>query len=181
MNTVSRPRFWAALTAVIFALCGIYLTLGGVWLLSYGDTPYYAVCGIALLATAYLVWTGRPAAFWLYTLIILGSLAWAIGEIGIDFWSLVPRGDVIVILGIWLLLPFVSRQITTSRLATFPLAGSVLLALIVVVVAFVQDPSDKEGNLPTDKIAAAGSDAPQVPMATGRLTVVPSMAIASRR
>lgn len=163
MNTVSRPRFWAALTAVIFALCGLYLTIGGVWLLSYGDTPYYAVCGIALLATAFLAWKGRPAAFWLYTLVILGSLAWAIGEVGIDFWSLVPRGDVVVILGIWLLLPFVSRQITTSRIAKLPLVGSVALALIVVVVAFVQDPGDQAGNLPTAKIAAAGSDAGQMP------------------
>ncbi|AOX20140.1 glucose/quinate/shikimate family membrane-bound PQQ-dependent dehydrogenase [Kozakia baliensis] len=163
MSTIIRSRRWVVLTALIFALCGVYLAVGGAWLLTYGDTPYYLICGLALLGVSFLVWRGNQAALWLYTAVILGSLIWAIGEVGIDFWSLVPRGDIIVVLGIWLLLPFVTRQIPAGRAATLPLAASVALAIVVVLVAFVQDPSDKVGNLPTDKVADAGADAAQVP------------------
>ncbi|CAI9121150.1 glucose/quinate/shikimate family membrane-bound PQQ-dependent dehydrogenase [Brytella acorum] len=159
MTVHSRSRAWATLTVVIFALCGAYLAIGGLWLLSYGDTTYYAVCGLALLGVAFLVHSGRQAALWLYTIVLLGSVAWAISEVGMDFWSLLPRCDLVILLGAWLLIPAVTRQIPAGTIAKLPLSAAVVISAATVVVAFMGDPGDRADSLPTDKIADNAMDA----------------------
>ncbi|MFT8886919.1 MAG: hypothetical protein ABF946_12050, partial [Acetobacter papayae] len=77
MTTFSRASIPIILTALLVALIGLGLTIGGTWLLSYGDTPYYLLCGLAMLASAVLLYRKKPAALWVYTAITLGSLLWA--------------------------------------------------------------------------------------------------------
>ncbi|GAN53731.1 glucose/quinate/shikimate family membrane-bound PQQ-dependent dehydrogenase [Tanticharoenia sakaeratensis] len=163
MNTHTRARPLVLLTAVVTALIGAYLAVGGVWLLSYGDTPYYLICGLAMFATAFLLYRGRASALWVYAAITIGSLIWAVAEAGFDFWSLVPRGDVIVILGIWLLLPFITRPLAANRATIAPLAASVALAIVVVLFSITQDPYSFDGNLPTQIVNANPSDSGTVP------------------
>ncbi|GAJ27589.1 PQQ-dependent membrane-bound glucose dehydrogenase [Acidomonas methanolica] len=151
------------LTALLVALIGLALTIGGAWLTTYGDTPYYLVCGIAMLATAFLLYRGKAAALWVYAAITLGSLIWAIAEAGFDFWSLVPRGDVIVIVGIWLLLPFIRRPLGATRATIVPLGASLVLAVLVVAFSLTQDPYSLDGTLPTQVANAAPGDAAAMP------------------
>ena len=103
-----RPSPILMLTSLLLALVGLYFAVGGAWLAALGGSLYYVVTGVVLLATAALVWRRHPAALWLYALILLGTLAWALWEVGFDFWALAPRGDVIAPFGVWLLLPFVA-------------------------------------------------------------------------
>src|SRR5579872_3649178 len=105
----TRPRAAAIVTIVILALFGLAPTIGGGWLIALGGSPYYLIAGLALLIAAFLVWRQRSEALWLYAVLLLGTLIWAIWEVGLDFWSLAPRGDLLVPLGIWLLLPFAVR------------------------------------------------------------------------
>ena len=91
------------LTATFIAIIGLVLTGGGGWLLSLGGSAYYLVTGIAFLLTADLLFRRSAAALWLYALVVLGSLGWALWEVGFDWWQLGPRGGVLVLLGIWLL------------------------------------------------------------------------------
>ncbi len=47
-------------------LSGVYLFAAGVWLVSLGESPYYANAGIAMRVIAWLVWRGTARAL-LYT------------------------------------------------------------------------------------------------------------------
>ncbi len=78
------------LAAIVFALIGLALGGGGAKLLMLGGSPYYLIAGIGFLLTAILLFMRKAAAIWLYTLVILGSLTWAVWEVGFDWWQLGP-------------------------------------------------------------------------------------------
>ena len=158
------------LTAAVIAIIGLVLTGGGGWLLSLGGSPYYLVTGIAFLVTAILLFRRSSAALWVYALVILGSLGWAIYEVGFDWWQLGPRGGVIVLLGLWLMLPAIRRPLgfaspTGTRYAAsaLPLAVAVLVAIGVAGFSLTQDPHDLAGDLPTDIVNATPALGGNVP------------------
>ncbi|WDZ78875.1 glucose/quinate/shikimate family membrane-bound PQQ-dependent dehydrogenase [Ensifer adhaerens] len=149
------------LTAIVFALIGLVLGGGGAKLLVLGGSPDYLVVGIGFLLTAVLLFMRKSAAIWLYAFIIVGSLGWAISEVGFDWWQLGPRGGVIVLLGLWLMLPSVRRPLgfespTGERYAVsaWPLAIAVLISVGVAGYALTLDPHDIRGDLPSDVVAA---------------------------
>ncbi|MDQ0473371.1 glucose/quinate/shikimate family membrane-bound PQQ-dependent dehydrogenase [Labrys wisconsinensis] len=159
MADPSRRSMAILITTAVFALIGLYLLAGGGWLLALGGSAYYLIAGLALLATAVLLWRRSQAALWLYAALLVGSIAWAIHEVGFDFWALAPRGDILVPLGIWLLLPLVTRRLgPASGAAKLPLAVGVVASLAVVGYALTQDPQDIAGSLPP---ASAGAPAPK--------------------
>src|SRR3546814_5599157 len=69
------------------------------------------------LATGLLVFYGNALALWLYAATVLVSLVWALWEVGLDWWALAPRGDVVIVLGILLALPWIARSLTQSHVA----------------------------------------------------------------
>ena len=102
------------LTAILFDIIGIVLVAGGGWLVALGGSPYYLVAGLFFLATGIFLFLKRPVAIWIYAALILGSLAWAVWEVGFDWWQLGPRGGIIVLLGLWLMLPAIRRPLGFS-------------------------------------------------------------------
>ncbi|HSX73251.1 MAG TPA: glucose/quinate/shikimate family membrane-bound PQQ-dependent dehydrogenase [Shinella sp.] len=158
------------LTAALIAIIGLVLTGGGGWLLSLGGSPYYLVTGLAFLATAILLFRRSGAALWLYALVILGSLGWAVWEVGFDWWQLGPRGGVIVLLGLWLMLPAIRRPLgfasptgTSYPASALPLAVAVLVSIGVAGFAMTEDSHDIAGSLPTEvanATPALGGDVP---------------------
>jgi quinoprotein glucose dehydrogenase len=161
LAAAQRSSLILILTAIILALIGIYMGAGGAWLVHLGGSPYYLITGAALLATAVLVWRGRAAALWLYALILLGTLAWALWEVGFDFWALAPRGDVIAPLGVWLLLPFIATRLEPAgRGARVALGTAVLLAVVTLGIALTRHPHAiadiaPEAQMPAGDIAEA--------------------------
>ncbi|SIQ12448.1 quinoprotein glucose dehydrogenase [Rhizobium sp. RU35A] len=151
------------ITAILFALIGIALAGGGAQLLMLGGSAYYLITGIAFLVTAILLFLRRSAALLLYSLIVIGSLIWAIWEVGFDWWQLGPRGGVVIVLGLWLLTPWIRRPLgftspnTGARYGAGagPLAIAVVLAIAVAIFSMLANSTDMEGRLPEDKIAAA--------------------------
>lgn len=140
MTATARPPIIVIITSLVLALVGLYLGIGGAWLLAVGGSAYYLLAGIFIVMTAILVWMRRPAAFWVYAAVMLGTLIWAIAEVGFDFWQLAPRGDVLAPLGVWLLLPFVARRIAVpARAAKAALGVTVLLAVVTLGASLTQD------------------------------------------
>nr|WP_298100022.1 glucose/quinate/shikimate family membrane-bound PQQ-dependent dehydrogenase [uncultured Shinella sp.] len=159
-----------SLTATLVALIGLVLTGGGGWLLSLGGSPYYLVTGLAFFVTAILLFRRSSAALWLYALIVLGSLGWAIWEVGFDWWQLGPRGGVIVLIGLWLMLPAIRRPLgfasptgTRYPASALPLAVASLVAIAVAGYSMTQDPHDLSGALPTDVVNATPALGGNVP------------------
>lgn len=159
-----------SLTATLVALIGLVLTGGGGWLLSLGGSPYYLVTGLAFIVTAILLFRRSSAALWLYALIVLGSLGWAVWEVGFDWWQLGPRGGVIVLIGLWLMLPAIRRPLgfasptgTRYPASALPLAVASLVAIAVAGYSMTQDPHDLSGALPTDVVNATPTLGGNVP------------------
>lgn len=157
-----------SLTAILFAFIGIALGYGGVKLALLGGSFYYIITAAGFILTAILLFTRRAAALWVYAFIIVGTLGWAFYEVGLDWWPLGSRGGIIVLLGLWLLLPPIrkalspaSREIAPTvqqaqagNASPLPLLGAVAAALIVAGLAMTKDPHNLDGSLPTEVVAA---------------------------
>jgi quinoprotein glucose dehydrogenase len=157
------------ITIGLFALLGLVLGIGGAQLVALGGSLYYLIAGIVFLATALLLFLRRAEALWLYGLFILGSLAWALWEVGLDWWQLGTRGGLVVVLGLWLMLPAIRRRLGPAHrrervsASLLPLAVPVLIAVLVAGVSLFVDPYGRSGSLPTEQVAAApalGGDVP---------------------
>ena len=84
--------------AIIVGLVGLYLAGFGAYLTILGGSIYYVLAGIALIATAVLLIRRRSLALWIYAATLGVTLVWALWEVGLDFWQLAPRGDILTIL-----------------------------------------------------------------------------------
>ncbi len=158
-----RPGLILAATAIVTGLLGLILAGGGGWLASLGGSLYYVICGIVLLVTAALLWKRRVEAWWLYAALVFATLIWAVAEAGFDFWTLAPRGDVILPLGLWLLLPFVTKDLgRRATAARLPLAAGILAGIAVFGFALTQDPQDLPGTLPQASGPVTPGDAQEV-------------------
>jgi quinoprotein glucose dehydrogenase len=137
------------LTAVVLLLMGAVLVVGGVWLAALGGSLYYLIAGMTLLLIAWLLWTRRAAALWVYAALLLATIVWAVWEAGLDFWSLAPRGDVLVPIGIWLLLPFVISHLSPGwRAARLGLLAVLVISGVVLALSLRTDGFDVAGTLP---------------------------------
>ncbi len=158
------------ITAILFALIGIALGAGGIQLLMLGGSAYYLITGIGFIITAVLLYMRRSSALILYALIVIGSLIWAVWEVGLDWWQLGPRVGVVIVLGLWLLTPWIRKPLgfkspTGARYAAgaAPLAIAVAISVLVAIIAMFTNSTDLEGRLPEEQVVAApnlGGDVP---------------------
>ncbi len=154
-----KPVFAMVLGAVI-ALIGLSLALGGVWLAVLGGSLYYFVAGLALVLSGALLFQGRMAGVWLYFLIYVLTLIWAVWEVGLNGWALVPRvvAPTIILVLLVLILPLFPP---TKARWTWPMAGGGVLAILVltVICAFVLSDmgQERQGALPP-MVATAMAD-----------------------
>ena len=120
-----RPGLLGRLTALFAAFCGLYLLIGGIWLVAIGGSWYYPIAGLVMLGITAQLWRAKRSALWLYAVLLLATMVWGVWEVGFDFWALTPRSDVLVIFGVWLILPFVTtgRICRTRRINTFSGSG----------------------------------------------------------
>lgn len=153
------------ITSLVCAVAGAALVAGGIELLLLGGSLYYLIAGIIFLLTAVLLLFRRREALPLYGLFTLGSLIWAVWEVGFDWWQLGPRGGVIVIIGLWLMTPWIRRRLgnrvereTGRRASLWPLAVPMVISLAIAVYAMFQDPHDIPGALPDAPQVAAAAD-----------------------
>ena len=107
MTHVRHPARWPHILAVIIGVVGLLNLVGGGWLATLGGSLFYVFAGLAMLATAVLLWRRRVLALHVFAALVLGTVIWAWAEIGADWWPLVPRGDLIFIFGA--LLPCLGR------------------------------------------------------------------------
>ena len=67
--------------------------------------------GLATLASGVLLLLRRLEGVWVYAALLVGTLAWSLGEVGLNGWSLLPRLGGPAVLGLLLLLPSVRRKL----------------------------------------------------------------------
>jgi len=111
-NSYPKPKF----LSIVVALIGlVLLVLGGV-LIGAGGSFYYVIAGLTLVACGVLVFRGDRRGAQLYGLFLLGTFGWAVYEVHLDPWALLPRVAMFSALGVWFLLPRVRRGLLQSEL-----------------------------------------------------------------
>ncbi|PMS18342.1 membrane-bound PQQ-dependent dehydrogenase, glucose/quinate/shikimate family [Trinickia dabaoshanensis] len=156
MSTSSSSiRIGNVLSAIFCGLTALYLLIGGAWLLAVGGSPYYIATGIALAVVAWLIRRRHPGAFVLYALVLVGTAGWGLWESGPDFWALVPRCDVFVVFGVWLLLVASPSLMPPRAIPVGALLGALVIWGGVLVYAAFNDPQTVNGTLSAQAAAPA--------------------------
>ena len=99
-----RGRLVLPASGLLLALLGLPLIWGGAKLAWLGGSPYYLVAGLGLLISGGLIVQRRLLGVWLFGLLFAGTLIWALWEVGLDFWPLMPRLSGPLFIGMLLLL-----------------------------------------------------------------------------
>ena len=143
------------ISGVLCILLGLVLAVGGVRVIDLGGTWYFTILSAGFLLTGVLLLAKRRAALWVYGLVMLGALGWALYEVGFDWWQLAPRGSIIAPFGLWLLMPWVVRGLVSHRFgarvwggAAIPLLLAVVLWAVAAGQALNTDSHDIKGMLP---------------------------------
>jgi membrane-bound PQQ-dependent dehydrogenase (glucose/quinate/shikimate family) len=103
-----------ALLALVYAALGVVLVWGGGRLLSLGGTPWYLFSGVVMLALAILIWRRNSCACWLSAIYTVATIGWALAEVGLDCWGLLPRLGTPAVFGLLFSLPNVRRSLDTG-------------------------------------------------------------------
>ncbi|MEX1829613.1 glucose/quinate/shikimate family membrane-bound PQQ-dependent dehydrogenase [Luteibacter sp. CQ10] len=152
-------------TAFVFAAYGAVLLWGGLQLLHVGGSPYYLVAGLVTLLSALLLLLRSRMGVYLFSFLLIGTAAWAVWEVHLDWWQLLTRLDLWFALGLWLLLPWSRRGLTPGRFTNTARGtggGFLFLALLVVAAvgaagALHPEP-DLGGSLPMAAVAGPQGD-----------------------
>lgn len=151
----------AIIVGLLLTIIGLALALGGSKLVSVGGSAYYLIAGLSIIACGILFALRQGAALWLYALILFATLVWAVWEVGLDWWQLVPRVAILCLIGILLLLPW-WRKPLNSRGGSLALVGSISAAIIVAIASQFNDPSTIEGTLANRDATANSVNSAQV-------------------
>ena len=146
----------------LLLLMGLVLTAGGIWLATLGGSLYYLLAGMALAISGWLILRRSAAGVWLYVAVFVVTVIWALWEVGLDAWALVPRIFAPGVLLILVLAVLASWR-GGRRNSLLPLGGAVAASLVFLVAGlspspWVQHPTAElaqRGRLPTGPSLAA--------------------------
>ncbi|SCM71945.1 Glycerol dehydrogenase large subunit [uncultured Pleomorphomonas sp.] len=160
LYTTRRPPWLVRLLALVIGLIGLILLLGGAYLVYVGGSPYYALAGLGLLATAWLLGRGSALALWLYVLVYAATLVWAIWEAGLDGWALVPR-----VVAPTVVLLFIVTAVPALLPRHFGWRAALLTDVVIIVAAAIigltlpnAKVTDYAGDLPAARPADSLAD-----------------------
>ncbi|NAO96288.1 MULTISPECIES: glucose/quinate/shikimate family membrane-bound PQQ-dependent dehydrogenase [unclassified Halomonas] len=145
-STRAHSKWPAIIVGLLLFIIGLVLAFGGSKLVSVGGSAYYLIAGLSIIACGILFALRKGAALWLYALILFATLVWALWEVGLDWWQLVPRVAILCLIGILLLLPW-WRKPLHSKGGSLALVGSITAAVIVAIASQFNDPGTIEGSL----------------------------------
>ncbi|KAA0072224.1 PQQ-binding-like beta-propeller repeat protein [Rhodanobacter sp. T12-5] len=165
MTRMPRSGLLLLISGCVFVLLGLTLVIGGARLLMLGGSPYYLLAGLGMAVSGALLIAGRSEALWLYALLLFGTTVWALAEVRLDWWQLLPRLDVWFVLGLWLALPFVNRRLRVMqdggdvkwRGGCWALGSALAIAAIFGIAALLRSPQDHPGAFAAARMEASGS------------------------
>ncbi|ANY14940.1 PQQ-binding-like beta-propeller repeat protein [Bordetella pseudohinzii] len=139
--------------AIVLAVSGVVLGIGGVKLALLGGSWYYVLTGLALVAAGVLLWHRNAWSAWLYAATLAGTLLWSLLQVGLDFWGLLARLAFPCLLGLGFWLPPVVRSLArgprSNRAARFITAFFLLVFAILVMASVLRgDPASPPEILP---------------------------------
>jgi quinoprotein glucose dehydrogenase len=159
-----RPRgaatWLARILGAVLVLIGVVLIVGGAWLVALHGSPYYLLAGLGLIASGALMILRRITGVWIYAGVFGLTLIWALWEVGLNGWALVPRlvGPLVLL---WLALacaPLLTVERSERKLAGALFAGSLAVLVVGVVAVAIASSPAKPGD-PGAPLSFAAADA----------------------
>ena len=151
----------AMVVGLLLLFVGLALAIGGSKLVSVGGSAYYLIAGLSIIVCGTLFILRKGAALWLYAVILFATLVWALWEVGLDWWPLVPRVAILCLIGMLLLLPW-WRKPLRSKGGSLALISSIAAAVIVAIASQFNDPGTIEGALASSNTSADSVNPAQV-------------------
>jgi quinate dehydrogenase (quinone) len=110
----ARSRITTLFGIALFVF-GLPLVLGGAKLAWIGGSFFYLLAGVALAASGAAFMRGSRRGVWIYLALALCTVVWALLEVGLQFWPLVPRlsGILVLLIPVCLLAPRLGAQGST--------------------------------------------------------------------
>ncbi len=163
----------SVITGWLLVVLGASLGAGGMWLAFLGGSWAYIGLAIGLVVTGALLARRRRTALGVYAALLVATLIWALWEVGLDRWALVPRGAFFAVAGLWLLTPWINRSLKSAATGHAPvratwrgprgwLAGAMVLVIVTALISISRDPFDIAGQLPSAATQAAAVAVPGV-------------------
>ncbi|AZD10249.1 Glucose dehydrogenase, PQQ-dependent [Pseudomonas chlororaphis] len=146
----SPSRLLPSLLGILLLLMGLAMLAGGIKLSMLGGSLYYLLAGIGLIVSGILLLAGRSAALFIYGVVLFLSSVWALWEVGLDWWQLVPRLSLLFALGVVLLLPWFRRPLLRNGpapVSTAVLGVAVVLAGGAAINSQFTNPGEISGEL----------------------------------
>src|SRR5580698_10505600 len=135
-----------AATVVVNLLAAAPLLLGGAWLLFLGGSWFYIAAGAAFLAVGVTLHRRRSVSLALYAALLVVTAGWSLFETGLDLWPLVSRLDFFLLLGIWMLMPWIRRPLQ-PKLGSPTVALASACALVAARVDYTRERGQTRGCL----------------------------------
>jgi quinoprotein glucose dehydrogenase len=155
-----RPLRRLQVVAVLLVLVGLALLAGGALLAAAGGSPFYLLAGIGFAASGVLVWRRSPLALSVHAALLALLLAWSLWEVGLDWWPLAARLDLVFVFALVLLLPWFARPLGGGG-GRAVLGGVVAVAAVLAIAAGLRDTHEIVGRLPLETPGAvAAGDVP---------------------
>src|SRR5438105_1023257 len=111
---------------LILAITGLGMAAPGIYLAALGGSLYYAIVGLLILLSAFLVLRRRLFGITLFWLVFGATILWSLWEVGFDGWALMPRLVYLAVAACALLL---------LDFAPLRRPFALLLAFVLVVIA----------------------------------------------
>ncbi|MDB5421175.1 MAG: glucose dehydrogenase [Brevundimonas sp.] len=124
---------WAvAVLGVILTLIGVALVVGGGMLIAAGGSWYYLLAGLGLIASGVLIFAQKLLGAWIYVGVFALTVLWALWEVGLDGWGLVPRviAPAVLLVLVIASLPVLQRGREGVKWALGGAVGFVVLAAV---------------------------------------------------
>lgn len=115
---------------VLFCLLGLVLAGGGGWLLALGGSAYYLIAGLALIVSGVFLFRRSLLGNLIYIGLFAATLIWALVEVGLNGWALVPR---IVAPLVLLVLVVAALPLQDPRGKRWALIGLTAVAALITV------------------------------------------------
>lgn len=131
-----RQIMFLRIAGVVFGIASFPLLIGGAYLAWLGGSFYYFICGAFLAAIGLELCRQKPGALTLFAVLAVGTLAWVLSEVGLDFWQLVPRLTPLMVIGLVLGLLTPLLEPSWRRTGLCVAGTSLVLGLLTIGAMF---------------------------------------------
>ena len=126
-------------TAIVIGIFGLPMIWTGAELALMGGTPYYLLAGMLMTFSAVDLWRKQRRGFFVFSSLLLLTLAWAVYEAGFEFWLVGSRIWLVGLIALWLSTPAIRRRLWGDDLPalfsmrTMQISGVASLAVLAAM------------------------------------------------